>query len=206
MDIYHEFVGAVIPAGRHRFGVSLTYLGMPDQKVRTIARPEGNGKFYSASDLALAVSWGFQFTDQFAMGVTTKYIRQQIYNSQAFAWAVDFGAHYQPTNIKWLQLGMQIANFGTDLKYSGHDLDQKVDIDPSELNIEFKQSIFITITIDTLGRVTSTRFEGSLSEIVDTCLIEYSKYIASQYVYTPPLQKSKKVQNKITTLFTFKIE
>lgn len=136
LDIYHEFVGAVLPAGRHRFGVSLIYLGMPDQVVRTIAEPEGTGKFYNASDLALGATWGFQFTDRFAMGISAKYVRQQIYNSEATAFAVDFGAHYRPTNIKWLQLGMQIANFGTDLKFSGHDLDQKIDIDPDHQSNE----------------------------------------------------------------------
>lgn len=130
LDIYHDFVGVVIPAGRHSFGASLTYLGMPDQKVRTVARPEGTGNFYSASDLSLAVSYAFQFTDQFAMGMTAKYIHQQIYNTSASAYAVDFGVHYRPSSIKWMQLGMQIANFGTDLKLSGRALAQKIDIDP----------------------------------------------------------------------------
>jgi len=130
LDIYHDFIGAVLPVGRHRFGVSLTYLGMPDQVVRTIGQPEGTGNFYNASDLALAVAWGFPFTDQFSLGITAKHVQQQIYNAHAAAWALDFGAHYSPSRIKWLQLGMQIANFGTDLKFSGHDLDRKIDIDP----------------------------------------------------------------------------
>lgn len=130
VDIHHDFVGAVIPAGRHCFGASVTYLGMPDQKVRTIDQPEGTGNLYSASDLALAASYGFQFTDQFAMGISVKYVLQKIYNSGSSAFAVDLGAHYRPSKMKWLQLGMQIANFGQDLKFSGHDLAQTIDIDP----------------------------------------------------------------------------
>ena len=130
LDIYHEFVGAVIPAGRHSFGASITYLGVPDQKIRTIEEPEGTGKFYNASDLAIGLSYGFQFTDQFAMGLTIKYIREQIYNTSASAGALDLGVFYQPSNIKWLQLGMQIANFGSDMRFTGHDLNIKVDQDP----------------------------------------------------------------------------
>ena len=130
LDIYHEFLGAVIPAGRHVFGLSVSYVGIPDQKVRTIAQPEGNGNFYNASDLSLGVSYAFQFTDQFSMGATGKFIRQQIYNSSGVAGAVDLGALYQPSSIKWLSLGMQVANFGSSLRLSGRDVAIKVDNDP----------------------------------------------------------------------------
>ncbi len=130
LDIHHEFVGALVPVGRHAFGASLTYLGVPDQEVRTIAAPEGAGKFYQAFDLALGVSYGFQFTDQFGMGFTAKYIREQIYHSSGQAGAIDLGALYRPTRIKWLALGMAITNFGSSLKLQGQDLDLKVDVDP----------------------------------------------------------------------------
>ncbi len=130
LDIYHEFAGAVIPAGQHSFGLCLTYVGMPDQKVRTIEEPEGNGDYYNASDLMLGVSYAIKFTDQFAMGFTAKYIRQAIYNSAGAAAAIDFGAIYHPSYLDWLSLGMQIANFGSSLQFSGRDTDIKVDNDP----------------------------------------------------------------------------
>jgi hypothetical protein len=130
LDIYHEFIGAVIPAGQHSFGICMTYVGVPDQKVRTIEEPEGNGNYYNASDLMLGVSYAFQFTNQFSMGFTGKYIRQAIYNSAGSAWAVDFGALYHPSFIKWLSLGMEIANFGSTLRFSGRDINIKVDNDP----------------------------------------------------------------------------
>ena len=130
LDIYHEFIGAVIPAGQHSFGICMTYVGVPDQKVRTIEEPEGNGNYYNASDLMLGVSYAFQFTNQFSMGFTGKYIRQAIYNSAGSAWAVDFGALYHPSFIKWLSLGMEIANFGSTLQFSGRDINIKVDNDP----------------------------------------------------------------------------
>ena len=130
LDVYHEFAGAVLPAGRHYFGLGVTYLGMPDQIVRTIDEPEGTGDFYNASDLALAVSYAYQFTDRFTMGFTGKYIQQQIYNSTGSAGAIDLGAIYQPSKMPWLKLGMQIANFGTDICFSGRDLAEKIDIDP----------------------------------------------------------------------------
>ena len=129
LDIYHDYIGMVVPAGRHGFGAALTYLGVPDQAVRTIEQPEGTGDFYNAADLALALSYSFAFTDQFAMGFSAKYIHQRIYHCTAAAGAVDLGALYRPSAIKWLTLGVEIANFGTDLRLRGRDLTQKVDID-----------------------------------------------------------------------------
>jgi len=130
LDIYHEFMGAVILAGQHRFGACIDYVGIPDQKVRTIEEPEGNGNYYNASDLMLGISYAFQFTDQFSMGITGKYIRQAIYNSSGNAGAVDFGALYHPSYFKWLSVGMQIANFGSSLQFTGRDTEIKVDNDP----------------------------------------------------------------------------
>jgi hypothetical protein len=130
LDISHDFVGVTVPAGDHFFGAQITYLGVPDQEIRTIAEPEGTGKFYNASDVAIGLSYAYQFTDRFAMGFTAKYIGQRIYNSSGFAMAVDFGAQYRPSAIEWLRLGMQIANFGSDIQLSGHALDIKVDTDP----------------------------------------------------------------------------
>jgi hypothetical protein len=130
LDIHHEYAGAVLPLDQHSFGIGFTYLGVPDQEVRTIDEPEGTGDFYNASDLALAFSYAFQFTDRFAMGFTAKYIHQQIYNCSGSAGAIDLGAIYQPSYISWLKIGMQIANFGTDIQLTGSDLDQKIDIDP----------------------------------------------------------------------------
>jgi hypothetical protein len=129
LDIYHEFVGAVLPVGRNSFGLSATYVGVPDQEVRTIAQPEGTGNFYNASDMMLGVSYAYEFTDRFAMGFTGKYIHQQIYNSTANAAAIDIGAVYQPSKIKWLSLGMQIANLGSDIQFKGRDMSIKVDTD-----------------------------------------------------------------------------
>ena len=86
LDVYHEYIGAILPVGRHCFGGSVTYLGVPDQIVRTIEEPEGTGDFYNASDLALAVSYAFEFTDQFAMGFTGKYIRQKFSTPQHQQW------------------------------------------------------------------------------------------------------------------------
>lgn len=156
LDIYHEFVGAVVPAGRNSFGFSATYLGVPDQKVRTIAQPEGTGNFYNASDMMLGASYAIEFTDRFAMGFTGKYIRQQIYNSWANAAAIDIGAIYQPSKIKWLSMGMQIANLGTDIRFKGRDLNIKVDADEknnsnNRLSASFDTDTFALPLIFRLG-------------------------------------------------------
>ena len=130
LDIYHEFEGVVIPADQHSFGASLIYVGVPDQKVRTIEEPEGTGDYYNASDLMIGVSYAFRFTDQFAMGFTGKFIREAIYYCSGTAGAIDFGVLYHPSFLDWLSMGMQIANFGSTLQLSGRDIDRKIDDDP----------------------------------------------------------------------------
>ncbi|MBN2091771.1 PorV/PorQ family protein [candidate division KSB1 bacterium] len=131
LDIFQDYFGAVLPLGSHNLGVSINYLAVPDQEVRSIDQPEGTGLFYNSSDLMLGLSYAFRFTDQFSLGTTVKYIHQKIYYCSASAVALDFGAMYEPSIIPWLRLGMQIANFGMDMQMNGRNLDLFVDTDDS---------------------------------------------------------------------------
>ncbi|MEJ2536092.1 MAG: PorV/PorQ family protein [Calditrichia bacterium] len=113
------------------FGLSFTSLSMPDMKVRTEFEPEGTGEYFSAMDMAIGLSYARTLTNRFRMGITAKYIRQQIWHMSASAIAFDIGILFK-TDFNWLTLGMDISNFGPKLQYSGKDIFINYDFNPNE--------------------------------------------------------------------------
>lgn len=129
-DINQEFIGLVIPAGlMGTFGFNAVFLTMGDiqsttldDKTTSIREDEGEDMpVYSSSDMAMGVSYGYNFTDKFSVGVTAKYAREKISEMTAGGLAFDVGTSYY-TGYKTLRIGMAILNFGTDTKFSGKDL------------------------------------------------------------------------------------
>lgn len=112
-------------------GLSFTSLSMPDMKVRTEFEPEGTGEYFSAMDMVIGVGYARTLTDRFSMGITAKYIRQQIWHMSASTIAFDIGILFK-TDFNWLTLGMDISNFGPKLQYSGKDIFINYDFSPNE--------------------------------------------------------------------------
>lgn len=130
-DMNFDFAAVVIRTGNMgAFGLSFTSLSMPDMKVRTEFEPEGTGEFFSAMDMALGLSYARTLTDRFSMGITAKYIRQQIWHMTASTIAFDIGILFK-TDFNFLTLGMSIANFGPKMQYSGKDIFINYDFDPA---------------------------------------------------------------------------
>lgn len=120
-DIYHTFVGFVMPLGvRGVVGGSITYLGMPEMEVRTVYQPNGTGERWHYSELAAAVSYGKYFTDKFAFGGTAKLLYDQLYNMSATGVAVDVGLIYH-MEFRNLTIGMSLTNFGTKMRLVGEN-------------------------------------------------------------------------------------
>ena len=132
-DIRFDYAGVVIPLSRFgALGASLTSLSMGEMKVRTVEEPEGTGERFSAGDMAIALSYAFNLTNRFSVGVTAKYIYQRIWKETANGFAVDLGTLFT-TGLKGLRIGASLSNFGTDMQMSGDDLLVYHDIDPYKL-------------------------------------------------------------------------
>jgi hypothetical protein len=123
-----DFAGAVIslPGLRSAIGISILTLGMDEQPVRTVQRPEGTGELYDARDFAIGLTYSIAFTDRFSFGLTGKYINQRIWNESGDAFAMDLGIFYN-TQLDGLRLGFSLSNFGTKIKLSGRDMDSTID-------------------------------------------------------------------------------
>ncbi len=131
-DTNFDFAAAILQTQKlGTFGLSFTALSMPDMKVRDEFEPEGTGEYFSAIDMALGVSYARRFTDRFSMGITGKYIRQQIWHMVASSIAFDLGILFR-TDFEWLVLGISVSNFGSKLQYSGKDIFVNYDFDPTQ--------------------------------------------------------------------------
>ncbi len=125
-------------------GFSLTSLMVPDDVVRTVENPEGTGELFSASDLALQMTYSRRLTDKFSIGGSVKYIQQTIWHSRANAVALDIGALFT-TPFKGIRLGASLSNFGNDMRMNGRDLRFSQDPDPNNQgNVEFVNALYET--------------------------------------------------------------
>ena len=131
-DVNFDFVGAAFPVGGFGIvGASITALTMPDMAVRTVFQPEGTGALFSASDLALGLTYAKALTDRFSIGANFKYIQNKIYNSTASTIAVDFGVLFL-TDFAGTRFGASVSNFGGNLEMSGTDTELEVDVAPDQ--------------------------------------------------------------------------
>lgn len=127
-----DWAGLVIPLGDFgNIGFSFTDLSMPDDKVRTVAQPEGTGEYFSAGDLALGVSYARKLTDRFSIGFTGKYIQESIWHMSSSAFALDIGTLFRTDLFGGMMIGASISNFGTPMQLSGIDTRTFAQVDPS---------------------------------------------------------------------------
>jgi hypothetical protein len=128
-----DFAGLVLPLGLFgTLGFSFTQLSMGDMKVRTVELPEGTGEYFSASDLAIGVSYARTLSDRFSIGVTAKYIQESIWHEVAYAMAVDVGTSFRTDVFGGMTIGASLSNFGTSMRLAGRDARQFIRLDPTK--------------------------------------------------------------------------
>lgn len=71
---------------------------------------------YDYSDVALQLSWARKVTDKLALGLTGKWISEDIDGVTASAYAMDAGAIYN-VGYRGARIGARINNLGSDLKF-----------------------------------------------------------------------------------------
>lgn len=137
VETSYDFVGTVVPLPQFNSAIGLSYisLGMGEQPVRTVERPEGTGQTYDAQDFAIGLTYAIALTDRFSFGITGKYINQRIWNESGSAFAVDLGIFYN-TLLDGLRLGFSMSNFGTEIQLDGRNLTTTVDPDEQIENFD----------------------------------------------------------------------
>ena len=76
-------------------------------------------------------------TDRLRIGVTGKYIREDILTSYMQSFALDIGSNFN-TGIYGFVLGMSVTNLGPEVKYGGQGLEVELEDDTfSKITEEF---------------------------------------------------------------------
>ena len=167
-DINHENLAIVLPMTSFgTLALTVTALTMGDMEQTTIDNPstriredDGTGLFFGASDMALAVSFARIITDKLSFGVTAKAVQQTIWDMSASALGFDLGLFYN-TGFKSLRIGAAVTNYGTQLSFSGRQLDYSFfweDSGPSAMQGSYKTT--------PVGLPTSFRF-GIAYDIIE---------------------------------------
>lgn len=127
VDLKHQYFGIVLPINKdHTLGVSAMTLTMGEMEITTEQQPKGTGVFFEASDVMVGLTYSARLVDFFTLGITAKYITQNIYNETASALAFDIGTNLI-TGYKGIKVGMALTNFGTTMTLAGRDLQKSYD-------------------------------------------------------------------------------
>jgi hypothetical protein len=98
-------------------GVSATALRTDEMKVTTPLQPNGTGETFYAGNYRFGLSYARFLTDRVTFGATVNYIYMALYQSfNARAFSIDIAAMYV-SDFRGFRFGMQIANFGSEVKY-----------------------------------------------------------------------------------------
>lgn len=122
----YNYATFILPARRVNFALWGSFLYCDEIPVTTVEDPEGTGQFYSYIDGLLGVTASAFLSDRLSIGISGKYIQQQLYNESASTFALDIGSILR-TPFKGARLGMCLANYGGRMQLYGNDLIVQVD-------------------------------------------------------------------------------
>jgi hypothetical protein len=132
VDLKHQYFGIVLPINEdHKVGLSAMILTMGEMEITTEQQPKGTGDFFDASDVMVGLTYSARLVDFFNLGITIKYITQNMYNETASALAVDIGTTLN-TGYNGIKIGMALTNFGTTMTLAGRDLQKSYDPLPND--------------------------------------------------------------------------
>jgi hypothetical protein len=121
-----SYLGVIIPAGEGTFGLSIYSFSSGDIEETTIYKPHGTGRVFSASDILIGASYGRKLNERFSVGLTFKYIKEDLSLESASTFAIDIGSIFILSYDYNVRMGLSITNFGADMQLSGLDLQTTV--------------------------------------------------------------------------------
>ncbi|OGU81335.1 MAG: hypothetical protein A2W11_10060 [Ignavibacteria bacterium RBG_16_35_7] len=113
------------------FAFNIKTLDIGDIPVTTFEAPDGDGTTYSPGFITAGVTYSKVITDRVSIGVNGKIISESIMDVNATGFALDFGVQYRFTNN--LSIGATVMNIGTNMEYSGSNLQVRTGIPNSQI-------------------------------------------------------------------------
>jgi hypothetical protein len=125
-DIGINYVGIAQRFGSNSIAITVTNWDYGDIFRTTEASPEINPELtWSASVFTVGATYGRQFTDRIAAGVTLKGLGREIDNVSAGGVAFDAGVTYV-VGESGLRFGVSLKNFGTEMSFEGEGLNRPI--------------------------------------------------------------------------------
>ncbi|MBN2461781.1 MAG: PorV/PorQ family protein, partial [Candidatus Cloacimonetes bacterium] len=132
-DIKYEYAAFSVPFSFGTMALSAAVLHMDYMDVMTEEQFGPNGEEFTCSDMSIGLTYASAFTDKFSFGVTAKYLRENLDESDVNGFSIDLGSLYN-TGWKNLTIGMSLRNFGPNLRYElDNDGDGELDEDTFDL-------------------------------------------------------------------------
>jgi hypothetical protein len=123
VDTRVTYAAVILHAGAlGTLGLDFDYFSSGDIEETTLTEQDGTGRFFSASDYQIGLSFARNMTDRFSFGVKAKYIHEQLSNVNASSFAFDVGAVFITSFFNDLRIAATLTNFGTKMKFGGRDL------------------------------------------------------------------------------------
>ncbi len=127
----HNFAALAMPiSDQFTIAANLVSFGTDKIEYTTLEHPEGTGTYYSVQDLSIGATFAGYLTEQFSFGITAKYVTNSFADLSSSGFAFDIGTLYE-TGIQGIKLGFAIMNLGTEMNYTGPDLNSTKRLTPS---------------------------------------------------------------------------
>lgn len=102
-------------------GISYISLNYGDLQEALVTSSSGSvetrtGNTFTGSDLAVGITLARKFTDKLSIGVTAKYLRENLYTFSSSLWGFDVGTYYE-TGWKGIRLAMSAQNFSPQARW-----------------------------------------------------------------------------------------
>lgn len=134
--VHQTMLSAIIPRKNlSSFGFSVNTLNTGAMEVRTEFQPNGTGEKFYATNLAAGLTYAKQLSDRFSLGITMKYIYEQLASYTNHTGTVDLGFLYN-TDFKDLKFAVMVQNFGGNSSINGDFLAVDFNRDPSIVELE----------------------------------------------------------------------
>jgi hypothetical protein len=120
------------------FGVGVHYLMYGEMEETTVDNPDGTGRMFSSSDMAISIGMGRSLTDRFSVGGAAKIIRLNLDDVNAMGVCFDVGTQYR-TGFRTLNMSIALQNLGPEMKYGGTYLELPRDKTQDRIEEEFEE-------------------------------------------------------------------
>ena len=114
------------------FAIHYFAMNSGDMEITTAHNPDGDIGFFDVTGMSIRGTYAKILTDRLKVGVSLKYIQEDIHTTKMNTVAIDIGSNFD-TGIYGLILGMSITNFGLDGQFHGEGLDIPV---PDSLSVD----------------------------------------------------------------------